>query len=75
MNLVGGGQRSIENLKVGDRVWSISHDGTYLFEDEVIFMMDNNPGKASNYNFIAFAYIQSKYFFPVFQLSLYVPYK
>lgn len=39
INLVSGGQRSISHLKVGDRVWSINHDGTSLFEDEVMLCL------------------------------------
>lgn len=49
VNLVGGGQRAIENLKTGDRIWSLSHDGITLFEDEVILMMDNGPNKTSDF--------------------------
>ncbi len=47
VNLVGGGQRSIENLKVGDRIWSISHDGNALIEDEILLMADNGPNTPS----------------------------
>ena len=48
VNLVEGGRRSIENLQVGDRIWSINHDGSRLFEDEVFLMPDNAPNKISN---------------------------
>jgi hypothetical protein len=41
VNLVDGGQRSIKSLKVGDRIWSLSHDGNSLIEDEVVLMMYN----------------------------------
>jgi hypothetical protein len=46
VNLVDGGQRSIEHLKVGDRIWSINDDGTTLFEDEILLMADNGPNKS-----------------------------
>ena len=45
VNLVDGGQRAIENLRVGDRIWSISHGGNSLFEDEFILMMDSGPNE------------------------------
>jgi len=45
VNLIDGGQRSIEQLKVGDRVWSVSSDGTKLIQDEIILMMHNEPHK------------------------------
>ena len=47
MNLIGGGQRSIENLKVGDRVWSLSANGSTIIEDEILLMMDNEPNRTS----------------------------
>ena len=49
VNLVEGGQRAIENLKVGDRIWSTNHDGTALFEDQVMLMADNGPNKTSQF--------------------------
>ena len=47
VNVVGGGQRAIEDLKAGDRIWSINRDGTSLFEDEVMLMSDNGPNEIS----------------------------
>jgi len=47
VNLVGGGQRRIRDLKVGDRIWSLNHRGTQLIEDEVFMMADNGPKKPS----------------------------
>lgn len=47
VNLVDGGQRSIENLKVEDRIWSLNFDGTTLIKDEVIMMADNGPNRES----------------------------
>ena len=46
--MVDGGTRLIEDLKVGDRVWSIGEDGKTFIEDEIILMMDNGPNKTSN---------------------------
>ena len=46
VNLVQGGQRSIENLVVGDRIWSLSPDGQTLIPDEIIMMMDNGPNQS-----------------------------
>ena len=47
VNLVEGGQRAVEDLKVGDRIWSMNRDGTSIFEDEVMLMSDNGPNKTS----------------------------
>ena len=46
VNLVDGGQRYIESLKVGDRVWSLSADGNSFIEDEIVLMMHNEPYRA-----------------------------
>jgi hypothetical protein len=43
VNLVDGGTRQIEELKVGDRIWSLVHHGNHLIQDEIILMMDNGP--------------------------------
>ncbi|CAF1278588.1 unnamed protein product [Adineta steineri] len=43
VELVHGEKRSIENLIIGDRVWSITPDGNSLIEDEIIMMMHNEP--------------------------------
>ncbi len=51
VNLIDGGQRSIEELKVGDRIWSISPDGNYFIKDEIILMMDNGPNKTGHSDF------------------------
>ena len=45
VNLVEGGQRAIEELKVGDRIWSLTRDGTSLIKDEILLMADNGPNK------------------------------
>ena len=49
VNLVRGGQRAIEDLKVGDRIWTLNHRGTALFQDQVILMMDNGPNKTGQF--------------------------
>ncbi len=49
VQLVNGEKRSIEYLKVGDRVWSLSSDGSALIEDEIVMMMQNEPN-ASGYH-------------------------
>ncbi|CAF1562050.1 unnamed protein product [Adineta ricciae] len=41
VRLINGNERSIESLKIGDRVWTISSDGKSLIEDEIILMMHN----------------------------------
>ncbi|CAF1540671.1 unnamed protein product, partial [Adineta steineri] len=52
VELVHGEKRSIENLVIGDRVWSITPDGNSLIEDEIIMMMHNEPNiSASFYTF------------------------
>ncbi|UJR12604.1 hypothetical protein I4U23_016779 [Adineta vaga] len=38
VNLVEGGRRHISQLKVGDRVWTLSHDGEHIIEDEIMFI-------------------------------------
>jgi hypothetical protein len=43
VNLIDGGTRRIEELKVGDRIWSLSHHANYLIQDEIILMMHNGP--------------------------------
>jgi hypothetical protein len=45
VNLIDGGQRSIEQLKVGDQIWSISSDGNFIIKDEIILMMHNEPNQ------------------------------
>jgi hypothetical protein len=50
VNLIDGGQRSIEHLKVGDQIWSISPDGKSFIKDEIILMMHNEPNKAGYLN-------------------------
>ena len=46
VNLIDGGQRAIEHLNVGDRIWSLSSDGQTLIPDEIIMMMHNGPNEA-----------------------------
>jgi len=45
--LVKGGKRRIEDLKVGDRVWSINPLTNELVQDEIILMMHNEPNKTA----------------------------
>lgn len=53
VSLVGGGSKSIKDLKSGDKVYSISEDGKDLIEDEIVLMMHNEPFKeALFYTFI-----------------------
>ncbi|CAF4199628.1 unnamed protein product, partial [Adineta steineri] len=52
VSLIGGGQRRIKNLKIGDKVWSISGHHYDLVEDEIVLMMHNEPNqKAVFYTF------------------------
>lgn len=44
-HLVKGGKRRIEDLKVGDQVWSIDPLTNELVQDEIILMMHNEPNK------------------------------
>ena len=46
MNLIDGGQRTIEQLKVGDRIWSMTEDTSRLVPDEIILMMHNGLNQA-----------------------------
>ena len=39
VNLVDGGQRRVDGLQVGDRIWSLSNDGKHLVEDEIVLML------------------------------------
>ena len=41
VRLINGNERSIDSLRIGDRVWTISSDGKSLIEDEIILMMHN----------------------------------
>ncbi|CAF2080502.1 unnamed protein product [Rotaria magnacalcarata] len=43
VNLVEGGQRTIKNLLVGDRIWTLSNDGKHLIDDEIILMLHAEP--------------------------------
>jgi hypothetical protein len=47
VSLVGGGRRSIEDLRAGDRVWSMSVDGLKWIEDEIVMMMDTGHNQSS----------------------------
>lgn len=51
VNLVQGGQRQIRNLKVGDCVWSLSHDGHQLIEDEIMSIPHAGPTALNQSNF------------------------
>jgi hypothetical protein len=46
VQLVDGGQCSIENLKVGDRLWSLNPKSNALVKDEVIMMMYSESDEA-----------------------------
>lgn len=39
VSLVQGGQRLIKNIQAGDRIWTLSHDGKTLIQDEIIAML------------------------------------
>lgn len=74
VNLVRGGRRSIENLIVGDRIWSLNHQGTRLIEDQVIMMADNGPNRASMFHlYIDLMIVSSLLLF--FSFILYISYK
>jgi hypothetical protein len=45
VNLIDGGRRSIEQLKVGDRIWSMTDDTSRLVPDEVILIMHNGSNQ------------------------------
>lgn len=62
--LVGGGQRLIKNLQVGDRVWGLSNDGRHLIEDEIMCIPHAGPTTLSVFdsplmNFILFLQLNS----------------
>lgn len=44
-HLINGEKRRIEDLKAGDRVWSIDPVTNELVQDEIILMMHNEPNK------------------------------
>ena len=50
VSLVNGEQRRIEDLQVGDRVWSIDHQKNRLVEDKIVRMMHNEPNKTGMRN-------------------------
>jgi hypothetical protein len=74
VNLVEGGQRAIEELKVGDQIWSLTRDGTSLIKDEVLLMADNGPNKTSKqYLFCMFDFVINVlqlYFIPLKQKKI-----
>ncbi|CAF1127166.1 unnamed protein product [Rotaria magnacalcarata] len=37
--MLDGGRRRIDELKVGDKIWSLADNGRYFVEDEMILMM------------------------------------
>ena len=47
VTLVDGGRRAIEDLRVGDRVWSMSVDGQQWIKDEIVMMMHNGHNQSS----------------------------
>ncbi|CAF1021060.1 unnamed protein product [Adineta steineri] len=55
VNLVNGNYRRIDQLQVGDRIWSLANDGQTLIEDEMILMMHSESNSSiSFYTFITF---------------------
>lgn len=66
VNLVDGGQRAIEHLKVGDRIWSLSPDGQSLIPDEVIMMMHNGPDQPGHFSSLSRSFLDT---FVPFQCS------
>lgn len=45
VNLVNGGRRAIEQLKIGDRIWSMTDNTNELIQDEIIMMMHDGPNQ------------------------------
>ncbi|CAF2091005.1 unnamed protein product [Rotaria magnacalcarata] len=43
VDLVEGGRRQISRLKTGDQVWTISHDGKRLIQDEIMCIPHAGP--------------------------------
>ena len=60
VNLIGGGRRTIEQLKVGDRIWSMTDDTTRLVPDEIILMMHNGPNQAGLFPLVNEIFFSSK---------------
>ncbi|CAF0895358.1 unnamed protein product [Adineta steineri] len=55
VNLVNGNYRRIDQLQVGDRIWSLANDGQTLIEDEMILMMHAESNNSILfYTFITF---------------------
>ncbi|CAF0906505.1 unnamed protein product [Adineta steineri] len=55
VNLVNGNYRRIDQLQVGDRIWSLANDGQTLIEDEMILMMHAESNSSiSFYTFMTF---------------------
>jgi hypothetical protein len=48
VNLIDGGRRSIEQLKVGDRIWSMTDDTSHLVPDEIILIMHNGSNQSGS---------------------------
>ena len=48
VNLIDGGRRSIEELRVGDRIWSMTDDTSRLVSDEVILIMHNGSNQSGS---------------------------
>lgn len=44
-----GGRRQIRNLRAGDRVWSLSSDGSQLVEDEIMCIAHAAPNILSTF--------------------------
>jgi len=47
VNLINRGYRRIDDLQVGDRIWSLAQDGKTLVEDEMILMMHAESNSTS----------------------------
>jgi hypothetical protein len=41
----------MDNLQVGDRVWSLSRDGKHIVDDELVLMLHSERNTSGVYNF------------------------
>lgn len=52
VHLVDGGKRRVEELKLGDRIWSIDpNNPDQLLEDEIMLMAHNEPNRTGLHHF------------------------
>ena len=49
VRLLNGSYRQIDQLKVGDRLWTLAKDGRTLIEDEMILMMIAETNASSKF--------------------------